>query len=124
MHQHPGAVLAIIEAWQRLVLDGLIVNWPSKDPRYDTQGHGEIFQLTRWGRQVRARGADGRELVAARRRLGESFTHDLPIVYATRYPWEHSSRQHSSSSAPSKLASGVLPAIHAVNAAIALRVPP
>lgn len=69
-HQHPTAVLAIVEAWQRLVLDGLIVNWPSKDPHYDTQGQGEIFQLTRWGRQVRAREADGQELVAARRRLG------------------------------------------------------
>ena len=45
-HQHPEAALAVVEAWQRLVLDGLIVNWPSKDPRYDTQGHGEMFQLT------------------------------------------------------------------------------
>ena len=70
LHEHQDAALAIAEAWQRLVLDGLIVNWPSKDPRYDTQGHGKMFQLTRWGRQVRDRRSDGGELVAARRRLG------------------------------------------------------
>jgi hypothetical protein len=29
--------MALVEAWQRLVLDGLIVDWPSKDPAHDTK---------------------------------------------------------------------------------------
>ena len=28
MHAHPVATMALVEAWQRLVLDALIVNWP------------------------------------------------------------------------------------------------
>jgi uncharacterized protein (TIGR02391 family) len=70
MTEYPAATLALAEAWQRLVLDGLIVNWPTNDPRYRTETFGEILQLTRFGRQVRARGAGGAHLVAARRRLG------------------------------------------------------
>ena len=41
------------------------------------QQWGEIFQLTSWGKQVRARGADGKVLVAARRRLGVDLHDEL-----------------------------------------------
>ncbi len=67
---NPKAAMALVEAWQRLVLDGLIVDWPPKDPRYEREGHGEMFQLTRWGREIRGRGTEGSKLVSARRRLG------------------------------------------------------
>jgi uncharacterized protein (TIGR02391 family) len=70
MHDYPRETVALAEAWQRLVLDGLIVNWPPKDPQFNSSGFGEMFQLTRWGRQVRARGDDAPALLAARRRLG------------------------------------------------------
>jgi uncharacterized protein (TIGR02391 family) len=70
MNQHPAATLALAEAWQRLVVDGLIVDWPPRDPQYTSEGFGEMFQLTRWGRSVRARGGQAADLVAARRRLG------------------------------------------------------
>jgi uncharacterized protein (TIGR02391 family) len=36
-----------------------------------------MFQLTRWGKQVRARGAGGEALVAARRRLGVDLHPEL-----------------------------------------------
>ena len=32
---NPKAAMALVEAWQRLVLDGLIVDLPPKDPRYE-----------------------------------------------------------------------------------------
>jgi len=70
IHANPKAAMALAEAWQRLVLDGLIVDWPPKDPRYNTEGHGEMFQLTRWGREIRDHGTEGSRLVSARRRLG------------------------------------------------------
>lgn len=70
MAEHPQATVALAEAWQRLVVDGLIVNWPPKDPQYTSSGFGEMFQLTRWGRQVRARGDGAPALLSARRRLG------------------------------------------------------
>ena len=70
MQEHPAAVMSLVEGWQRLVLDGLLVDWPPKDRQYTTEGHGEMYQLTRWGRQVRGRGGDGSALIAARRRLG------------------------------------------------------
>jgi hypothetical protein len=70
MAEHLQATVALAEAWQRLALDGLIVNWPPQDPQYTSSGFGEMFQLTRWGRQVRARGHDAPALLSARRRLG------------------------------------------------------
>ena len=69
--------MALVEAWQRLVLDGLIVDWPPKDPAHDTRNFGEVFQLTRWGRRVRASQGDGRALVLARRRLGVDLHPEL-----------------------------------------------
>lgn len=77
MHEHAAETLALAEAWQRLVLDGLVVNWPPEDPQFGTKGFGEMFQLTRWGRQVQVRGADGAALIAARRRLGVDLHPDL-----------------------------------------------
>lgn len=76
MQEHPVAIMALVEAWQRLVLDALIVNWPQKDPQY-SDGWGEVFQLTSWGKHVRARGGDGKALVAARRRLGVDLHEEL-----------------------------------------------
>ena len=77
MQEHPVATMALVEAWQRLVLDALIVNWPQKDPQYSSDGWGEVFQLTSWGKHVRARGGDGKALVAARRRLGVDLHEEL-----------------------------------------------
>jgi uncharacterized protein (TIGR02391 family) len=67
---NPAATLALAEGWQRLVLDGLIVDWPPTDPQYPNNGRGDVFQLTRWGHQVRAQGERGGALLSARRRLG------------------------------------------------------
>lgn len=55
MQEHQAAVMSLVEGWQRLVLDGLLVDWPPKDRRYTTEGHGEMYQLTRWAAGARAR---------------------------------------------------------------------
>ncbi len=70
MASQSAATMALVEAWQRLMLDGLIVNWPAKDPQYSTEGFGELFQLTRWGRKVLEYRDDQAGLITARRRLG------------------------------------------------------
>jgi uncharacterized protein (TIGR02391 family) len=68
--RHPGLVIALVEAWQRLVLDGLLVNWPPQDPHYQSEGHGEMFQMTRLGRQIRQHGEQGARVLDAKRRIG------------------------------------------------------
>lgn len=45
--------------------------WPARDPRYATEGHADMYQLTRWGREVRVHGGRARSLLTARR--GEQF---------------------------------------------------
>src|ERR1700733_10286237 len=37
MQDNPQATVALAEAWQRLVLDALIVNWPPSDPQYQSE---------------------------------------------------------------------------------------
>ncbi len=67
---YPAATRGLVEAWQQLALDGLIVNWPPKDPRYTTDGIGEPFMLTRLGKRILNAGDNGPALLAARRRIG------------------------------------------------------
>jgi uncharacterized protein (TIGR02391 family) len=66
----PTATIALMEAWQQLILNGLIVDWPARDPAYPGPTQGDVFQLTRWGREVRRHGDRGRSALVARRRLG------------------------------------------------------
>lgn len=79
LHAHAGAAKALAEAWQRLVVDGLIVDWPAYDPRHETVSRGDVFQISRWGQQVCRRGDQAGALVKARRRLGVDLHPQLAV---------------------------------------------
>lgn len=79
LHAHTSAAKALAEAWQRLVVDGLIVDWPAYDPRHEAVSRGDVFQISRWGQQVCARGDQAGALLKARRRLGVDLHPQLAV---------------------------------------------
>lgn len=62
-----GAALAA--ALQQLVNDGVLVQWPPKDPSYTTDGH-DMLMLTAWGERMQAAGSKAKSMALARRRIG------------------------------------------------------
>lgn len=79
LHAHAGAAKALAEAWQRLVVDGLIVDWPAYDPQHETASRGDVFQISRWGQQVCRHGDQAGALLKARRRLGVDLHPQLAV---------------------------------------------
>lgn len=77
LHDRPELTAALAEAWQRMFLEGLVVDWPPEDPKYTAPGQRDVYMLTRWGRQVRACGSQGQSLLRACRRPGVDLHRDL-----------------------------------------------
>lgn len=82
---NPEAAANIASALQRLLVDGLLVDWPPSDPSYTTEGQGDVFQLTKLGRDLQAVGPSAQGTIQARRRLGvelhPALKHELdPLI--------------------------------------------